>query len=114
MLRRFFTKFSFSQRLTLLLCLSMVSLASALLFVGEQTYESESILGDVIQVVAGAKDNQSDLLLKVIPKNSNEEVNVSIKSTFFCPVGSQVVLFKKDCKLFGNTEYEFISCDCVL
>ncbi|WP_230627000.1 hypothetical protein [Photobacterium angustum] len=81
-------------------------------FVGEKTYDIESVAGEVTETFSKFETGERELVLKVIPEDSEKTVDVPIKSSVFCPVGSDVILFKKECKLFGSTEYELISCGC--
>ncbi|EAR57323.1 hypothetical protein SKA34_06185 [Photobacterium sp. SKA34] len=94
------------------LFLSFTGLAGALFFVGEKTYDIDSVTGEVTETFSNFETGERKLVLKVIPEDSEKAVNVPIKSSVFCPVGSDVILFKKECKLFGPTEYELISCGC--
>lgn len=94
------------------LFLSFTGLAGALFFVGENTYDIDSVVGEVTETFSKFETGEQKLVLKVMPEDSDKEVNVPITSSIFCPVGSDVILFKKECKLFGPTEYEFISCGC--
>ncbi|KJG17447.1 hypothetical protein C0W92_02545 [Photobacterium angustum] len=94
------------------LFLSFTGLAGALFFVGEKTYDIDSVAGEVTETFSKFETGERELVLKVIPEDSEKAVSVPIKSSVFCPVGSDVILFKKECKLFGPTEYELISCGC--
>ncbi|KPA52058.1 hypothetical protein E5A76_15855 [Photobacterium sp. CAIM 1937] len=97
---------------TLFLCLSFIGLASALVFVGEDTYDIDSIVGKVTETTSKYETGQRKLLLKVVSDEEDAEINLSVEPSMFCPIGADILVFKKECKLFGATEYEFISCGC--
>ncbi|WP_258191818.1 hypothetical protein [Photobacterium leiognathi] len=112
MLKRIGHKLCKVKMFTFFLCLSFIGLASALVFVGEDTYDIDSIVGKVTETTSKYETGERKLFLKVVSEDDDSEINLSVEPSMFCPIGSDILIFKKECKLFGPTEYEFISCGC--
>lgn len=100
----------FSQKVSLMLGVSLFLLTLLLISVGGRTYKTETAIGRVIDTNIDFFQKQDPLHLQVMSEQTNSMINLKINDGLYCPVGAQVVFVKTTCALFGDDAYEFISC----
>lgn len=101
----------FSQKVGLTLGASLLILTILLVIVAGRTYDTEAVVGRVVNVHTDSFKSNGKFYLQVISDQTNSMININIKDGLYCPIGSQVVFVQKTCLLFGADAYEFISCD---
>ncbi|WP_297482148.1 hypothetical protein [uncultured Photobacterium sp.] len=100
----------FSQKVSFMLSASLLLLAILLISVGGRTYKTESVIGRVVDANTDFFHKQNNFYLQVMSDQTNSMVNLNISDGLYCPVGAQVVFVKRTCILFGDNNYEFVSC----